>query len=136
MNEMLHERILLVRDENSFGNVYNELKLSFDKLEVSVRDIITERVYQEVQKYNQQAADYKYALVKPKEDEILLNQLKEKKRRPVNAEKQVDIALKAFDSNGFFILVDDMQAEELEQIVTIKADTIVSFIKLTPLVGG
>lgn len=34
------------------------------------------------------------------------------------------------------MLVDDKQVESLDDIVTIQAETIVSFIKLTPLVGG
>jgi hypothetical protein len=132
--KMLHENTLLIRDENSFGSVYNELKLSFDKVQVSIQDIITERVYQEVVKYNHKAAEYKYSLVNPKEDEVLLN--KTKKKHQVNPEKQVEVALKAFDSNGFFILIDEIQAEALDQLVTIKPDTKVGFIKLTQLVGG
>ncbi|MFT6153762.1 MAG: hypothetical protein ACJA1X_001107 [Bermanella sp.] len=132
--KMLHENTLLIRDENSFGSVYNELKLSFDKVQVSIQDIITERVYQEVVKYNHRAPEYKYSLVNPKEDEVLLN--KPQKKHQVNSEKQVEVALKAFDSNGFFILIDEIQAEALEQLVTIKPDTKVGFIKLTQLVGG
>lgn len=133
---MLHERILLVRDENGFGNVYNELQLGFDRIEVTVRDIITERVYQEVQKYNRQAFDYRHFLVQPNEEEQRLNQLAGKKKPPINAEKQVEVALDAFLGNGFFMLVDDVQVEGLDDAVIIKPDTIVSFIKLIPLVGG
>ena len=133
---MLHKQILLVRDENAFGNIYNELKLSFDQLEVSVKDIICERIFQEVEKYNQKALNYEHALVKPQEDEVRLNQPKGKKRKQVDPQKQLDIALKAFSSNGFFMLVDDKQVENLDDVVIIKTDTIVSFIKLTPLVGG
>ncbi len=133
---MLHERVLLVRDENNFGNVFNELRLSFDRLEVTVREIITERVHQEVRKYNQQKMGYRHFLVTPKDDELRLNNPAGKKKRPVNAERQVEVALKAFYSNGFFILVDEVQAEELEEVVIIKPSTVVSFIKLTPLVGG
>ena len=128
---MLHERIVLIRDENALGSIYNEFKLSFDKVEVSVRDIITERVYREVTEYNQRASQYKYALVQPTADEIQLNPKKQ-----VNAERQVEIALAAFESNGFFLLVDDKQLEHLEQTVTIGDNTVISFIKLTPLVGG
>lgn len=133
---MLHEQVLLIRDENAFGTIQNELKLSFDKLEVTVRDIITERVYQEVDKYNLKAMHYEHVLVQPKSDEIRLNLLKETKRKQVNPQKQIDIALKAFSSNGFFMLVDEKQVESLNDIVTIQSETIVSFIKLTPLVGG
>lgn len=133
---MLHENILRIRDENGLGEIYHELELRFDKVEVTVKDIIVERVYQEVEKYNKKAKDYKYSLVLPKDEEVLLNKTKHKKRRPVNPEKQVEVALNAFSNNGFFILIDETQAETLEQVITIKPDTMVSFIKLTPLVGG
>lgn len=84
---MLHEQILLIRDENAFGSIYNELKLSFDKLAVTVRDIITERVYQEVEKYNNKAMNYEHALVQPKPDEVRLNLLTKIKRKQVDPQK-------------------------------------------------
>jgi hypothetical protein len=134
---MLCEEItLLVQDENAVGNIYNKLKLNFNKIKVSVHDIITERVYQEVLKYNQQTEEYKYALVQPTADEICLNNLQGKPKKQIDAEKQLAVALAAFEGNGFFILVDDKQLENLDDVVTIRQNTIVSFIKLTPLVGG
>ncbi len=132
---MLHETILQIRDENGLGEVYHELTLSFSTIEVSVREIIAERVREEVVLYNRRTADYqRHALVKPTELEARLNP--EKKRHQVDVEKQIDIALKAFLGNGFFVLVDNIQVEELDQLISIKPDTTVSFIKLTPLVGG
>ena len=56
--------------------------------------------------------------------------------RAIDAERQVYIALDAFQKNGFFVLVDDLQAESLEQVVRLRSGTEVSFVKLTPLVGG
>lgn len=132
---MLHATILKVRDENGFGQVSNELELRFDRIEVSVSDIITERVMTEVALHNRQTADYQHALVVPTEQEQRLNGPRGK-RKPVDAEKQIAVALHAFKTNGFFILVDDYQAENLEDMVVIRPDTVVSFIKLTPLVGG
>ncbi len=34
---MLHESILLVRDENAFGAISHELKLNFNQVNVSIR---------------------------------------------------------------------------------------------------
>lgn len=141
---MLHEQILLIRDENAYGKIYNEFKLCFDSVQITVSDIVTERVYHEVEKYKQHAQDYQYALVKPKQDEILLNQSipnarknsANHSRKEINAAYQVEVALKAFTSNGYFILIDDIQAGSLAQIVTIKPGTTVSFMRLMPLVGG
>jgi hypothetical protein len=133
---MLHNNILKIRDENGLGDIYNELDLSFENAKVTIKDIITERVFQEVEKYNQKADAYKYALVTPREEELQLNRSQNLKHRRINPEKQVEIALRGFESNGFFILVNDLQVGRLDTIVTVGPDTTISFIKLTPLVGG
>lgn len=132
---MLHTNILRIRDENGLGKIFHELELSFETPTVMIKDIITERVYQEVEMHNQQTANYKFALVIPKNEEIQLNQTK-KVNRIVDPERQVEIALKAFESNGFIILINDLQVEQLDTEVAVGPDTIISFIKLTPLVGG
>ncbi len=132
---MLHENILHICDENSFGTIFNEWQMSFDRVEVSVRDVITERVMQEVIRYNQSASMCKFDLVQPTELERQLNG-PDKKRPPVDVDKQIAIALQAFKSNGFFIFIGDNQVESLDDIITIRPQTRVSFIKLTPLVGG
>ena len=54
----------------------------------------------------------------------------------MDAEKQIYIALDAFLKNGYFILIDNFQAHELDQQVDVKPSTQLSFVKLTPLVGG
>lgn len=132
---MLHNNILQIRDESNLGNVYNEMQLHFVNVEVSVEDIIRERVIQEVEHYNEKVNTYKHALVKPKNEELARN-IHSAKKSKVDAEKQIEIALKAFSNNGFFIIIDEIQAETLQQLVTIKETTVVSFVKLTPLVGG
>lgn len=45
-------------------------------------------------------------------------------------------ALDGFASNAFIMLIDDVQAEDLEQRVAVRPETEVTFLKLTPLVGG
>jgi hypothetical protein len=48
----------------------------------------------------------------------------------------VYIALDAFNKNGYFVLVDNKQAESLDQEVKLSPVSSVKFVKLTPLVGG
>ena len=61
---------------------------------------------------------------------------KMKDRKKVDGEKQYLVVLDAFSKNGYFVLIDSIQAESLEQMVVINDETEVSFVKLTPLVGG
>ena len=47
-----------------------------------------------------------------------------------------DRQLAAFERNGFLILVDDEQVEQLTDCVVLSPDTVVTFLKLVPVVGG
>ena len=132
---MVETTTITIRDENGIGQVYQELELSFDRIQITVKDLITERVYQEVIAYNKKAESNKHALVQPGALETELNG-KKNKQRHVDAEKQVAVALSAFENNGFFILIDDLQAESVDQVITISNNSLISFVKLTQLIGG
>lgn len=118
---------LTVRDATFSGDVTRSLDLDFAAERVTVREIIAARVRQEVGAYNAERAGEAFdGLVQPATPGA----------REVDAERQVYVALDAFQKNGFFVLVDDLQAESLEQLVRLRPGTEVSFVKLTPLVGG
>jgi hypothetical protein len=128
--------VITVKDETFAGKILREIELEFSAEWVTVREIISERVQQEVEKYNSKQPDFFQGLVVPSDAEETLNGFKLNGRKLIDAEKQVYTALDAFQRNSFFVLVDNVQAETLEQKVQLQADTTVSFIKLTPLVGG
>jgi hypothetical protein len=46
------------------------------------------------------------------------------------------VATNAFEQNGFLILINNQQAENLDEPIVIGPDTQVSFVTLVPLVGG
>ncbi|NTS76227.1 hypothetical protein HR060_05040 [Catenovulum sp. SM1970] len=126
---------LKMRDESSSGQIYQEFELSFEHIQISVKDLIVERVYQEVIAFNQKATNRKSLLVAPSAEEKMLNQALSSKAK-VNPEKQIEIALNAFKNNAYFILVDDLQVDNLEQVIDIKKDTDICFVKLVQLIGG
>jgi hypothetical protein len=125
-----------IHDTTFAGKILQEIALSFASECVMVREIIIERVKHEVEQYNQKLPDYFNGLIEPNEAEKTLNGMRMKNKQPIDAEKQVYIALDAFQRNGYFVLIDDVQAEDLDQEVLLTGDMIVSFVKLTPLVGG
>ena len=127
---------LTIKDETAAGKTINELKVSFASELTTIREIINTRVKAEVEQYNNKMPEYFKGLVEPGDAERTLNGYKLKEKRKVDAEKQCLVALDAFQKNGFFILIDNIQSESLEQMVVINANTTISFIKLTPLVGG
>ena len=104
--------------------------------QVTVRDLIRRRVEQEVAAFNARADDVFQGLIQPSGAERMLNGFKLKKRRALDPEKQVQIAEQAFANNGFILLFDDRQVDDLDETVTVTDGCSATFIKLTPLVGG
>src|SRR5689334_20889599 len=102
---------LTVRDETPAGGVTNEWSLEFLAETITVRDLIRERVYQEVQDHNlrQGSAPYR-GLVQPEGFELTLNGPRAGgKPRPIDWRKQYEKAVEAFESNQVLILIDDRQ---------------------------
>lgn len=126
--------ILTIKDETAAGKILNEIVLEFEKECITVKELITARIKEEVAKYTNELPSYRKSLVVPMDLERRLN---DKNVKPeIDVEKQTYLAFDAFNKNGFFILVDDEQVDELEQEILINDKTEVCFVKLTPLVGG
>lgn len=128
--------LLTIKDETFAGKILREISLEFKSERITIKEIITERVMQEVEAYNTKLPEYFNGLVQPGDAEKTINGFRLKAQKRIDGEKQVYAALDAFLKNGFFVLVDSLQAESLEQDVLLTNETRVSFIKLTPLVGG
>jgi hypothetical protein len=130
---------VMIRDETATGQTVHSFPLEFESESITVRELIRERVYQEVSEYNfrSRREDGVFrGLVQPTDTERALNGFRVPKGRDIDWEKQFAQAIDAFGRNGFFIIVDDRQAEALDETIVIRPSTQVSFVKLTPLVGG
>lgn len=127
---------LVVRDESTTGKETGRLLLEDVPSQVSVRDLVRFRVREEVARHNSRPASTFHGLVQPAESEIELNGYRLREPRKLDWEKQAAVAVKAFEKNGYFVIIDGRQAESLDDEVEITADTDVSFVRLVPLVGG
>ena len=123
-------------DEAMNGDKQDAFTIELASAQTTLREIIRSRIYQEVSDYNQHKGDIFKGLVKPSDTEQVLNGYKLKKPRLINWEEQADNAIQAFLRNGFFVMIDNKQRTELDEIITITPETMVSFVKLVPLVGG
>lgn len=128
--------IITIKDETLSGKINSEFTISTDQESMSIAEIIKERVYQEVQDYNEKMPEYFRGLVQPTNAEKVLNGYKLKQRRQIDPEKQTYLALGAFQKNSFFILVNDRQITDIDEKIHLRKDMKISFLKLTPLVGG
>jgi len=127
---------ITIQDESMTGKLLNELLLQIEDETITVADLIKARVYAEVAQFNQGSHPNYFGLVQPADAERVLNAYKMKKGAVIDAEKQTYVALDAFQKNGFFVLIDDLQVGDLKEEILIDEQTKVSFVRLTPLVGG
>jgi hypothetical protein len=127
---------IIINDETAAGKTIHSIRLDFPASLVTVGDIIEKRVFAEVEAINKKGAKEFYGLIQPTDAEQTLNGFRVREFRPIDPVKQTAIAKEAFMSNGFFMLIDNVQPESLEQNFVLHQDSEISFIKLTPLVGG
>jgi hypothetical protein len=128
---------LQISDASTLGGAVSPVMvLDFLVERITVRELIRSRVYQEVKDYNTQQPEYFRGLVQPTAAEQTLNGYRLKQRRQIDWEQQFELALRAFVGNGFILLVDDQQMDDLEAEIVVSPETIVTFLKLVALVGG
>ena len=105
---------------------------------LTLRDLIRTRVREEVAIANAAArrgAEFR-TLVQPVDAEVTLNGYRLKEKRTIEWERQAAKAEQAFRRNGFFVLVDGRQVEDIDEELSLTADSDIRFVRLTPLVGG
>jgi hypothetical protein len=127
-----------VRDELVFrlNRPPVECVLGFPSNHLTVRELIRARIDQEVAAYNERQGEFFQGLVQPGAAELTLNGYRMPRPRRIDPAEQVEQALEAFMRNGFLILIDDRQVEQLDDVVILGEQTLVTFLKLVPLVGG
>ncbi len=127
---------LTIRDETLGGDALHEWALEVTTERLTVRELIRSRVYQEVQDHNRQGGQVFRGLVRPDDAERTLNGWKTPRPRQIDWKRQFERAVEAFEANQVLILVNDRQAESLDEELSLTPQTTVTFLRLTPLVGG
>jgi len=127
---------LTVLDESTTGAINHRFTLDFPTESITVRELIRERVYQEVQDYNRTRPATFRGLIQPTDSEVALNGCKPSIARDINWKAQFDKACEAYTTNRILILAGDRQTTSLDETITIARGTEVTFLRLVPLVGG
>ncbi|MCF3132167.1 hypothetical protein [Streptomyces olivochromogenes] len=103
---------------------------------MTVRDLIRLRVREEVARHNARPAHRFNGLVRPEDAETDLNGYRLRTPRPLDWERQAEIAERALLANGFFVLAADRQVEDLDELVDLTTDPDLVFVRLVALAGG
>ncbi|MGW0805756.1 hypothetical protein [Nonomuraea sp. NPDC002799] len=126
------------RDESATGRHLAEFSLPDLPERISARELVRLRVREEVARHNADPAARFNGLVRPVAAEVELNgyRMGGGRVRRIDWERQADVAERAFQHNGFLLLVGERQISDLSEMIDLTVDPVVSFVKLVPLVGG
>src|SRR5690606_20635794 len=103
-----------MRDETP-GQAFREWTLEVLSARMTVRERTRSRVYEEVQDYNRRELGDFQGLVQPTDAIRVPTGFRQKNRRPIDWQQQYDAAIAAFDRNQILVLVNDRQAESLDE---------------------
>jgi hypothetical protein len=87
---------ILIKDEQLSGSISNQFEIEIKKMSITTKELIEIRVKHEIQNYNNKLPEYFNGLVKPSEAERTLNGFKLKPKQIIDVEKQIYVALDAF----------------------------------------
>jgi len=125
-----------VIDETTSGGRVDATPLEVDSEPITVADLIALRVRTEVRRHNNEGKGTFFGLVQPIQVESMINGKVESKFRHIDADTQVEVALRGFKAQRFVVLLPEGQADSLEQTVMLSDGDAVSFLRLVPLIGG
>jgi hypothetical protein len=113
-------------------------QLSFEVGSITAREIVRARVQLEVDRHNSNEPQPGIVnLVTPAPEERELNGARrEQQRRPLNAERQIEVALEAVRKGRVIILFNGAQVSDIDAPLLVTPVSEARFLKLVPLVGG
>jgi hypothetical protein len=128
--------LVTVCDETFSGGKTNVKTINLTGNYLTAKDILKERLQQEVEIFNAQQDACFQGLVQPEGSTRSKNGFQMQIKRFIDWLEQYEKAIAAFDKNGFVMLVNDKQVVTLDEELEISEGMEVSFMRLTPLVGG
>ncbi|MFF5487189.1 hypothetical protein ACFY7Y_34090 [Streptomyces virginiae] len=123
-------------DETTAGGRSEGWGLDMAEERLTLRELIRRRIFQEVAEYHAKRPEVFHGLVRPEGAEHALNGYALRTPRRIDPRKQTELALKAFERNGFLVLVGDRQILDLDEEMDLPFGVEVTFLKLVALVGG
>jgi hypothetical protein len=127
---------ITITDQTASGKSTGSISLSGISDRTTLRDLIRTRVREEVAAYNLKPLKKFQGLVMPEGGEQGRNEFIMDRPRRIDWEKQAEVAVKAFERNGFFVLVGGTQVTDLDQKLDLADGAEVGFVRLVPLIGG
>lgn len=126
---------ITITDTSTDLTTRETFSLDFLTERVTVRELIRSRVYQAVSEHNAAARQRFLEWVEAGEASGRRNPAAHEPAS-IDWEAQFTRALEAFEKGRYLIFVDSQPARELDTELELAAGTEVTFLRMTPLIGG
>lgn len=103
---------------------------------VSVRSLIEARVHRLLSAESDRQNDTAHPKVDLDSRELELNPSRRANPESNKRQRLIEEACEAFEKNGFFVIVDGVQKDRLDEMVPLTPESEIRFLQLVPLVGG
>lgn len=126
--------LLLICDE-ALGGVTNQWQLEVASEQLTVRELIRCRIYQEVQDVNLARRNKHLWLMQ--HAGVITDSLDARSASTtIDWRLHFERTAEAYEAGKFLILIGNRQTESLDEEIELTQGTLVTFLKLIPLVGG
>lgn len=127
-----------ITDETLSGVSLNTMNLYFEENQINLSQLIATRVSIELESFSQKEENSTYTLLESSKFQTFQSDTKASKGEEyaLYVSQNIKIALDAFRNNQFMVFINDHQVDNLDATFLLDEIEKVSFIKLTPLVGG
>jgi len=140
---------VIIREKSTSDQILVLIPVEFPFQQISVKDLIVEKVKQEVIKKNDY---YQKTTISEREQRLNQNIIAIQQDNTIKTStgnvasslsdalpdlnEEIEKALDSFLRNGFFVLIEGEQYTELKQQILWRQQLDIVFLKLVPLVGG
>jgi len=127
---------IVIKDVTTDGKITRELAVDFLREWITVRELIRSYVYECVQDYNRIINNPFSGAEESAKTISAVGSGSPAGENMVDWKEPFQRALEGFVDRNYLVLVDDYQAQELDEEVELKKETQVCFLRLVPLTGG
>ena len=130
------KEMLVIHDEDARGNRIHTSRLVNEEDSLTVEALIRLRVESEVKRFNTQRPLCFFSLVQPEGVDITPRGYRLKEHRDIDSAAQSTIAVAAFEKKSYIINANGRDFQSLDEVIELKDDTEISFIKFMEIIGG
>jgi hypothetical protein len=126
---------VVIKDQSGTGAITHEMVVDFLTENITLRELIRGRVYQEVKDYNATGMKHPMGMQHMSMPQNLPANFSPQ-AKTADFHTEFDKAIDAFQRSRYFVLVGNQQPIDLDEEIVLRPDTEVTFVRLVYLAGG